>query len=103
MSVILELSSRNYLEDRLGVKRALSHMETLCGEPGGYELGEPKEMAGWTFFRLRIGPGLHACIESRFSDMLSRYRWSKPDEKFRRFLAEYLEARGCPVRVRSAP
>ena len=36
----------------------------------------------------------------KFSDMLERYRWSKPDEQFRIFMEEYLLAKGCNVKVK---
>lgn len=101
MSIILELGTTNYSDDRLDVKRALSHLETLCNVSNGYVLGEPEEKAGWTFFKLKIGPELHRKIEEKFSDMMQKYRWSSPDEKFSRFMGGYFDARGCNIRVKS--
>lgn len=99
MSIILRLSTSDYLTDRLNVKKALSQLETLCEAWNGYSLGEPEEKAGWTFFMLKIKPELHGGIVSRFSDMLEKYRWSSQDEKFRRFIEEYFRAKGCNVKV----
>ena len=100
MSIILELSTTHYLDDKLNVKKALSHLETLCEAWNGYTLGDPEEKAGWTFFKLKLKPELHEGIVNKFSDMLEKYRWSKPDEKFRRFMEEYFQAKGCNVKVK---
>ena len=102
MSIILELSTTNYLDDKLNVKKALSHLETLCEAWNGYALGDPEEKAGWTFFKLKLKPELHEGISNKFSDMIEKYRWSKPDEKFRRFMEEYFQAKGCNVKVKIA-
>lgn len=100
MSVIFELSSTAYEDDRPYLRRALSHMETLCGSCDGYALGDPERRAGWTFFKIIIRPQLHECVGRRFADMIGRYR-GKPEERFRLFMEDYLHARGCAVRVRA--
>ena len=100
MSIIFELSTTNYLDDKLNVKKALSHLETLCQAWNGYSLAEPEEKAGWTFFKLKLKPELHEGIEKKFADMISKYRWSKPEEKFRKFMEEYFLAKGCNVKVK---
>ena len=100
MSIILELSSRNYLDDKLNVKKALSHLETLCEAWNGYTMGEPEEKAGWTFFKLKLKPELHEGIEKKFSDMIGKYRWSNSEEKFRKFMEEYFQAKNCNVKVK---
>ena len=100
MSIIFELSTTNYLEDKLNVKKALSHLETLCEAWNGYTFGEPEEKAGWTFFKLKFRPELHQGIEKKFSDMIEKYSWSKPEEKFRRFMEEYFQAKNCNVKVK---
>ena len=100
MSVIFQLSTRNYSDDRFNVKKALSHMETLCQAWNGYVLGEPEEKAGWTFFKLKLEPPLHEGIQKEFSDMIEKYRWSKPEEKFRKFMEDYFLAKGCKVKVK---
>ena len=100
MSIIFQLSTRNYSNDRFNVKKALSHMETLCQSWNGYVLGEPEEKAGWTFFKLKLKPELHEGIQKEFSDMIGKYRWSKPEEKFRKFMEDYFLAKGCTVKVK---
>ena len=100
MSIIFQLSTTNYLDDKLNVKKALSHLETLCQAWNGYSLSEPEEKAGWTFFKLKLRPELHEGIETKFADMINKYRWSKPEEKFRKFMEEYFMAKGCTVKVK---
>ena len=99
MSIILKIATTDYLTDRLNVKKALSQMETLCGAWNGYILGESEEKAGWTFFKLKLKPELHEGIESRFSDMIGRYRRGSQESKFMQFMEDYFKAKGCNVRV----
>lgn len=103
MSLIFEVGATDGPAARLRVKTAMSHVETLCGRPGGASTGEIESRAGWSFFRLRIGAGLHEAMVERFASMIGRYRGGKPDEKFAKFLGDYLEHRGCAVRLRMLP
>ncbi|CAI9832079.1 MAG: hypothetical protein MPI95_08470 [Nitrosopumilus sp.] len=100
--ITLEVGSTDPGSSVLCIKRALSHMETLLGQPGGYSLGPSSSRAGWTFFPLAIGDGFEEAIRARFGDMISRYRRSSNDEKLARFMSDYLESRGCGARVRLA-
>ncbi len=100
---VFELGTTKYMEDKLGAKMALSHLETLCGIHDGYVLGEPEERAGWTFFKLGLEPGLYTCISERFSDMMEKYGRGAPEEKFRIFIERYLHSKNCNVRVRIVP
>ena len=101
MSAIFELCTTNYADDLLYVKKAMSHLETLCEARNGYDFGAPEQKAGWTFFKLKLSPELHGGIEKKFADMMEKYRWSRPEEKFRKFMEEYLKARGCTVKVKN--
>ena len=100
MSLIFEVGSTDGPSARLRIKTAMSHVETLCGQPGGAAMGEVESRAGWSFFRLKIEEGLHEAMSERFASMISRYRGGKPDEKFAMFLGDYLEYRGCRARLR---
>lgn len=99
MSIILEIGTKDYSTDLVLLKKAMSQLESLCLAYSGYVLSEPKEKFGWTFFKMGLKPELQNGIEQKFSDMLNRYRWSKPDEKLTKFLSDYLNARGCQVKV----
>ena len=102
MDVVLEISAKNYVDDLLLMKKALSHMESLVGCYNGYLFSEPTTNFGWTFFKLAFKPNFQTGIEDKFSDMINKYRWSKPPEKFAKFMADYFKARGCDIRVKIA-
>ena len=100
---MLEVGTTNYADDRLSIKKALSHMESLTGGYNGYSLGEPSARFGWTFFRLSFRDGLQAGIESEFSEMIARYRSGGANEKFAEFMADYFASKGCKVRISVVP
>lgn len=100
MSAILEISTKDYESNLVLVKKALSQMETLVQGYNGYLLSEPTTNFGWTFFKVAFKPELQKGIEERFSDMISKYRWSKQPEKFAKFMGDYFQARGCDVKVK---
>ena len=100
MCAVFELSTRDYDNSSFQIKKALSHLETICEAWSGYRLGPPKSKFGWTFFAMIIQPQLQSGIESKFADMISRYRFSKQPEKFTKFFGDYLDAKKCNVRVR---
>ena len=99
---VLQVGTRDYPTDVVLVKKALSQMESLVSAYNGYAMGEPSSRLGWTFFPVAFKADLQQGIEGRFADMIRRYRWSKPDEKFARFIEDYLKARGCDVKVKVA-
>ena len=100
MDITLEISTKNYLDDLIAIKKALSHMESLLGTYNGYLLSEPTSNFGWTFFKLAFKPNLQSGIEEKFADMLNKYRWSNPSEKFAKFMTDYFNSRGCNVRIK---
>ena len=100
MCAVLEISTTNYSDNAILVKKAFSQLETLCEAGNGYNMGEPKSKFGWTFFELIIQPPLQKGIEEKFAGMIKKYRFSSRSEKFRKFLNDYLEAKGCNVKVR---
>lgn len=100
MDITLEISTKNYLDDLIAIKKALSHMESLLGAYNGYLLSEPTSNFGWTFFKLAFKPNLQSGIEEKFADMLDKYRWSNPSEKFAKFMTDYFNSRGCNVRIK---
>ena len=100
MSSTLEVSTKNYTDDRLKIKIALSQIETLVGCPNGYLFSEPYEKFGWTFFKIAIKGDLQEGIEKKFADMLDKYRWSNPSEKFTKFMTDYFGSKGCNVRLK---
>ena len=100
MTITLEVSTKNYSDDAFSIKRALSHMESLTGEYNGYMFSEPTENFGWTFFKIAFNEGLHQGIAKKFDDMISRYRFSKPEEKFAKFMTDYFASKNCEVKIK---
>ena len=100
VSLILEVGTKNYVDDLLSIKKALSHMETLVGAYNGYVLGESSSKFGWTFFKLSFKPNLQNSIEEKFSDMLQKYKQNNPQEKFSEFIIDYFISRGCNVKIK---
>jgi len=102
MSFALEISSKNYSDDQLAIKMALSHLETLVGSTNGYFFSEPYSKFGWTFFKIAIKADLQNGIEKKFSDMIEKYQLSNPSEKFTKFMTDYFANKGCNVKIKSA-
>ncbi len=102
MSIALEISSKNYSDDQLAIKMALSHLETLVGSTNGYFFSEPYSKFGWTFFKIAIKADLQDAIEKKFADMIEKYQWSNQTEKFTKFMTDYFATKGCNVKIKSA-
>ena len=100
MDTVFEVSSKNYSDDLLQIKKTLSHMETLVGCYNGYALSEPSSKFGWTFFQLSIKPKLQNGIEEKFADMLNKYRLNTPSQKFITFMTDYFQSKDCNIRIK---
>lgn len=99
MSVTYKVSTKEPADDRLAVRRAISHLQTGCGSVGAYRIGTDAESMGWTFFDLAIDDTLENAIMAKFADMISKYR-GKNHEKFDAFVVDYASARGCSARIK---
>ncbi len=100
MDIVLEVRTKNYVDDLLSIKKALSHMETLVDGHNGYVLSEPTSKFGWTFFKLAFKPNLQTGIEEKFSDMLTKYPSGDQPQKFANFMTDYFLSRGCNVTIK---
>ncbi len=100
MNVVLEVGTKNYVDDLLSIKKALSHMESLVGGYNGYVVSEPSSKFGWTFFKLSFKPNLQNGIEEKFSDMISKYDYIDQSEKFAKFMTDYFVSKGCDVKIK---
>ena len=100
MSMVLEVGTKNYADDLLSIKKALSHMETLVGGYNGYVLSEPSSKFGWTFFKLAFKPNLQNGIEEKFADMLQKYTRGNQSQKFANFLIDYFNSRDCDAIIK---
>jgi len=100
MNITLEISTKNYNENRLAIKIALSHMETLVGSVNGYSLSESSTKFGWTFFKIAIKPELQNQIEKKFADMLEKYSVKDQSEKFTNLMTDYFKSKNCNIKVK---
>ena len=100
MTIILEISTKNYLDDLLEIKKALSHMETLLSAYNGFSVSEPVDNFGWTFFKISFKSELQHGIEKKFADMIQRYRFSSQKEKFAKFITDYFNSKNCNVKIK---
>ncbi len=99
MNVVLEISTKNYFDDLLCIKKHLSHMETLVGCYASYTLSEPSSKFGWTFFKLEFKSNLQISISNFFSDTLLKYQLNDESQKFTKFMGDYFLSRGCNVKI----
>lgn len=100
MDVVLEIGTKNYLDDLLTIKKSLSHMESLVDGYNGYVLSEPSSKFGWTFFKLSFKPNLQNGIEEKFSDMIMKYQANDQYEKFAKFMTDYFISKGCDIKIK---
>ena len=100
MNTVFEISTKNYGDDLLLIKKTLSHMETLVGSSNGYALSDPSSKFGWTFFKLSFKPSLQNGIEEKFADMLNKYRLNNQSQKFTKFMTDYFQAKGCNIKIK---
>ena len=100
MNIVLEIGTKNYADDLLLIKKALSHMESLVNGYNGYILSEPSSKFGWTFFKLAFKPNLQNGIEEKFSDMIIKYQANDQPKKFAKFMTDYFISRGCDVKIK---
>ena len=100
MNVVLEVGTKNYIDDLLSIKKSLSHMESLLGCYNGYMLSEPSTKFGWTFFKLAFKPELQTGIEEKFSNMIEKYSRSDQSQKFVKFMTDYFTSKGCDLKIK---
>ena len=100
MNIVLEIGTKNYADDLLTIKKALSHMESLVSGYNGYVLSQPSPKFGWTFFKLAFKPNLQNGIEEKFSDMIAKYERNDQPQKFAKFMTDYFISRGCDVKIK---
>ena len=100
MNTVFEISTKNYSDNLLVIKKTLSHMETLVGSSNGYTLSEPSSKFGWTFFKLSFKPNLQNGIEEKFADMLNKYQLNNQSQKFTQFMTDYFKSKGCNIKIK---
>ena len=97
-----EISTTKYEENIKLLLVVMIKMAAVCNVADGFKFGEPTPRFGWTFFQMLIDQELYIGINDEFSDMIKKCKGSKPDEKFTNFLNQYLESKGCNVKIKMA-
>ena len=100
MNIVLEVGTKNYVDDLLSIKKALSHMESLVSGYNGYVVSEPSSKFGWTSFKLSFKPNLQNGIEEKFSDMIAKYEGNDQPQKFAKFMTDYFISRSCDIKIK---
>ena len=97
-----EISTTKYEENIKLLQVVMIKMAAVCNVADGFKFGEPIQRFGWTFFQMLVDQELYVGIEDKFSDMIKKCKGNKPDEKFTNFLNQYLESKGCNVKIKMA-
>ena len=97
-----EISTTKYEENIKLLQVAMTKIAAVCDIAAGFKFGEPTQRFGWTFFQMLVDQELYVGIEDKFSDMIKKSKGNKPDEKFTNFLNQYLESKGCNVKIKMA-
>tara|TARA_Y100000590_G_scaffold105746_1_gene120346 strand:- start:5495 stop:5812 length:318 start_codon:yes stop_codon:yes gene_type:complete len=100
MTYYLQISSTNWIEQRVTLEDAMSTLEKLCDVDGGYLLNEPMSKFGWTFVDMLLKPNFHMAIEQEFTEKIQKSKGDKPAEKFVKFLTGFLENEGCKIKLK---
>ncbi len=101
MNIVLEVGTKNYVDDLLSIKIALSHMESLVDGYNGYTLSDPTTKFGWTFFKLAFKLNLQNGIEEKFADMLIKYPRGDQLQKFAQFMIDFFHSRDCDAIIKA--
>jgi len=97
MKPLFQLSTRRYREELLLVKKAMDDLESNCKVNDGFQIKEPFEKAGWTFFNLELSVEMVSVIEN--SGMMENAGGFSISEQLKNFLGHFLESKGSNVRI----
>ena len=97
-----EISTTKYEENIKLLQVEMPKIAAVCNITAGFKFGEPTQRFGWTFYQMLVDQELYVGIEDEFSDMIKKCKGSKTDEKFTNFLNQYLESKGCNVKIKMA-
>lgn len=100
INAVYEISSINYLDDKLIINNSLSELAAKCGLQNEFDFGQPTSRFGWTFFKVWIKPTFQMQIEQKLADMIKKSKGHKHEEKFTNFLSDYFQSKGCKVKVK---
>ena len=79
------------------MKKAMVELESNCKVNDGFEIKEPFEKAGWTFFNLELSAEMASVIEN--SGMMENAGGFRISEQIKNILGHFLESNGSNVRI----
>jgi len=97
MKPLFQLSTRRYSEELALVKKAMDDLESNCKVKDSFQIKEPFEKAGWTFFNLELSAEMALVIEN--SGMMENAGGFSISEQLKNFLGHFLESKGSNVRI----
>ena len=97
MKPLFQLSTRRYDEELSLVKKAMDDLESNCKVKDGFQIKEPFEKAGWTFFNIELSAEMVSVIEN--SGMMENAGGFSISEQLKNFLGHFLESKGSNVRI----
>ena len=97
MKPLFQLSTRRYDKELPLVKKGMDDLESNCKIKDGFQIKEPFEKAGWTFFNLELSAEMVSVIEN--SGMMENVGGFSISEQLKNFLGYFLESKGSNVRI----
>ena len=97
MKPLFQLSTRRYDKELPLVKKGMDDLESNCKIKDGFQIKEPFEKAGWTFFNLELSAEMVSVIEN--SGMMENAGGFSISEQLKNFLGYFLESKGSNVRI----
>ena len=99
-TVIFEVATTNYKNDRKLVSSVMEELQSLCGVTDGFLLSNAIEKFGWAFFRILFKGELLSGIQQKLANQIMNSKGKKPDEKFTEFITKFFESRNCKVKMK---
>jgi hypothetical protein len=99
-SIIFEVATTNYENDRKLVSSVMEELQSLCGVADGFLLSSAIEKFGWAFFKILFKGELLSGIQQKLADQLINSKGKKPEEKFTDFITKFFESRNCKVKMK---
>ena len=100
MTILFEVGSTNYEEEKKLMIQALDKLQSKLEISDGYHFGEPMSKFGWTFFNLWIKSHFRTNIEHTLADMIEKSKGKKPEEKLTNFMTKFFETSDCKVKLK---
>ncbi|MDP6303216.1 MAG: hypothetical protein QF657_01450 [Candidatus Nitrosopelagicus sp.] len=100
MTYYIQISTTDWLKDRVLFEDNMNTLGKLCDVQNGYMFNEPVSKFGWTFIDMVLKADFHMSMEQEFAEEVNKSKGSKPEEKFINFLTNYLEKNDCKIKLK---